>query len=431
VRSLTHALAAAVAAVALAGPVRAGNEALLLIDAESGKVLQAENATYPWYPASTSKLMTTYVTLKAVKDGRITMDTLLTVSPNAVAQTPSKMGFRAGVTVTVDNALKMLLVHSANDIAVVLAEGVSGSIEKFADEMNATSQRLGMVQSSWVNPNGLPAEGQISSARDLGILSRALMHDFPEWDFYWHIPAIKFGKRVMRNYNKLLAEYPGADGMKTGFICSSGFNLVASATRDNRRLIAIVLGASSSAVRAQKAAMMLEQGFSSGAGLSWLLPSLGTVDKLQPINAAPPDLHEQICGPHHKRPRAENEDDEASNSPDADQQRAMMLSDLKGATRASLLTGNPLAAVPPIVVYTGARKPAGTGEAEANAATIKPAKKKQAKGDKPKSDKPAPKSADAKPADAKADKSDNSAKPAAPKTAQAKTTKPKPAPTAQ
>jgi D-alanyl-D-alanine carboxypeptidase len=431
VRSLTHALAAAVAAVALAGPVRAGNEALLLIDAESGKVLQAENATYPWYPASTSKLMTTYVTLKAVKDGRITMDTLLTVSPNAVAQTPSKMGFRAGVTVTVDNALKMLLVHSANDIAVVLAEGVSGSIEKFADEMNATSQRLGMVQSSWVNPNGLPAEGQISSARDLGILSRALMHDFPEWDFYWHIPAIKFGKRVMRNYNKLLAEYPGADGMKTGFICSSGFNLVASATRDNRRLIAIVLGASSSAVRAQKAAMMLEQGFSSGAGLSWLLPSLGTVDKLQPINAAPPDLHEQICGPHHKRPRAENEDDEASNGPDADQQRAMMLSDLKGATRASLLTGNPLAAVPPIVVYTGARKPAGTGEAEANAATIKPAKKKQAKGDKPKSDKPAPKSADAKPADAKADKSDKSAKPAAPKTAQAKTTKPKPAPTAQ
>ena len=431
VRSLTHALAAAVAAVALAGPVRAGNEALLLIDAESGKVLQAENATYPWYPASTSKLMTTYVTLKAVKDGRITMDTLLTVSPNAVAQTPSKMGFRAGVTVTVDNALKMLLVHSANDIAVVLAEGVSGSIEKFADEMNATSQRLGMVQSSWVNPNGLPAEGQISSARDLGILSRALMHDFPEWDFYWHIPAIKFGKRVMRNYNKLLAEYPGADGMKTGFICSSGFNLVASATRDNRRLIAIVLGASSSAVRAQKAAMMLEQGFSSGAGLSWLLPSLGTVDKLQPINAAPPDLHEQICGPHHKRPRAENEDDEASNSPDADQQRAMMLSDLKGATRASLLTGNPLAAVPPIVVFTGARKPSGSGEAEANAATIKPAKKKQAKGDKPKSDKPAPKSADAKPADAKADKSDKGAKPAAPKTAQAKTTKPKPAPTAQ
>jgi D-alanyl-D-alanine carboxypeptidase len=425
---LARALAVAGAAVALAGPVRAGNEALLLIDAESGKVLQAENATYPWYPASTSKLMTTYVTLKAVKDGRISMDTLLTVSPNAVAQTPSKMGFRAGVTVTVDNALKMLLVHSANDIAVVLAEGVGGSIEKFADEMNATSQRLGMVQSSWVNPNGLPAEGQISSARDLGILARALMHDFPEYDFYWHIPSIKFGRKVMTNYNKLLAEYPGADGMKTGFICSSGFNLVASATRDNRRLIAIVLGAPSSAVRAQKAAMLLEQGFNSGTGLSWLLPSLGTVDRLQPINAAPPDLHEQICGPHHKRPRAENEDDEASNTGDTDQQRAMMLSDLKGAIKTSLLTGNPLAAVPPIVVYTGARKPSGSGEAEANAATIKPAKKKQAKGDKAKGDKSSPKTADAK-----ADKTEaaKSAKPSAPKTAQAKTTKPKVAPTTQ
>src|SRR5262249_260295 len=124
VRFLTRTLAVAAAVGALSSPVRAGNEALLLIDAETGKVLQAENATYPWYPASTSKLMTTYVTLQAVKAGRISMDTLLTVSPNAVAQTPSKMGFHAGVTVTVDNALKMLLVHSANDIAVVLAEGV-------------------------------------------------------------------------------------------------------------------------------------------------------------------------------------------------------------------------------------------------------------------------------------------------------------------
>ena len=365
-------------------------ESLLLIDAGTGKVLQAENATYPWHPASLSKLMTTYVVLQAVKDGRITFDTLLTVSPNAVAQSPSKMGFRAGVQVTVDNALKMLLVHSANDIAVVLAEGVSGSIDKFAEEMNETSQRLGMTQSSWVNPNGLPDDRQITSARDLGILSRALMHDFPQYDYYWHIPAIKFGRRVMRNYNKLLLEYPGADGMKTGFICASGFNLIASATRNDRRLIAIVLGAPSSAARTAKAAAMLEQGFNDGPGLSWLLPSLGTVDQLQPVNAAPPDLHDQICGPHRKH-RAENEDDEAANSGAADSQRAFMLSDLKGSPHASLLTGNPLADVPPVVVFTGAKRPAGSGEAEADAATLKPAKKHakhgpktaKAKGDKP------------------------------------------------
>jgi D-alanyl-D-alanine carboxypeptidase len=361
-----------------AGPARAANGALLLIDAETGKVLQAENATYPWYPASVSKLMTTYVTLKAVKSGRITFDTLFTVSPNAAAQAPSKMGFKTGTQVTVDNALKMLLVHSANDIAVVLAEGVSGSIEKFADEMTGTSHELGMTQSSWVNPNGLPAEGQISSARDLAILARALIRDFPEYDYYWHIPAIKLGRRVMRNYNKLIADYPGADGMKTGFICASGFNLVASATRGNRRLIAVVLGAPSSAARAAKAASLLEHGFNA-SNLSWLMPSFGTVNALQPINAAPPDLREQTCGPHRKRPAAEDEDDEPAASAETDTQRAFMLSDLKGSTRGSLLTGNPLAAVPPTIVYTGPTKTALAVAAEAaaaDAAALRPKRKK-------------------------------------------------------
>jgi D-alanyl-D-alanine carboxypeptidase len=413
----------------LAAP--AGAESLLLIDAGTGKVLQAENATYPWYPASLSKLMTTYVILQAIKDGRITLDTVVTVSATAAAQAPSKMGLRVGVQLTVDNALKMLLVHSANDMAVVLAEGLSGSIEKFADEMNATSQRLGMTQSSWVNPNGLPAEGQITSARDLGILARALMHDFPQYDYFWHIPSIKFGRRVMTNYNRLLLQYPGADGMKTGFICAAGFNLIASATRDDRRLIAIVLGAPSSAARTNKAAAMLEQGFSSGSGLSWLLPSLGTVDSLQPINAAPPDLHDQICGSHRKRPAAENEDEEAANSGETDSQRAFAIADPKGSRPASLLTGNPLTNVPPIVVFTGAKRPAGNGDAEADAATVQSAKKHKhgpkaakAKGDKPqKADKSpkAPKSPKA--GQAKADQ---------PKTAQARATpKPKAPPSTQ
>jgi len=432
-RFFARTAAAGLVAGALAGSVQASAEAILLIDAASGKVLQAENATYPWYPASLSKLMTTYVVLQAVKDGRISMDTLLTVSPNAVAQAPSKMGFRAGVQVTVDNALKMMLVHSANDIAVVLAEGVDGSIEKFADEMNATSQRLGMTQSSWVNPNGLPAEGQITSARDLGILSRALMHDFPQWDFYWHIPSIKFGRRVMTNYNKLLLQYPGADGMKTGFICAAGYNLIASATRGDRRLIAIVLGAPSGAARTAKAASLLEQGFNNGTGLSWLLPSLGTVDALQPINAAPPDLHDEICNHHRRRPAAEDDEDEAAatNNGDTDQQRAFMLSDLKGSTHGSLLTGNPLADVPPMVVYTGAQRPTGSGEAEADAALLKSNKKKTKHG---------PKTA-AKPKSEKSDKTDKKAdttadKPAKPKKPKANpktaaATKPKTAPATQ
>jgi D-alanyl-D-alanine carboxypeptidase len=168
------ALAAALAASILtaAASARAGTEATLLVDAETGKVLHAENATMPWYPASTSKLMTVYVTLQAVKAQRITLDTLFTVTARAASQPPSKIGFKPGTKITVDNALKILMVKSANDMAVVLAEGVSGSVENFSAEMNTTSKNLGMTQSSWVNPNGLPADEQISSARDLAILAR-------------------------------------------------------------------------------------------------------------------------------------------------------------------------------------------------------------------------------------------------------------------
>ena len=158
---------------------------------------------------------------------------MLTVSPIAAAQSPSKMGFRAGTQVTVDNALKMMMVKSANDMAVVLAEGVGGSVDGFSEQMNATAQRLGMTQTNYVNPNGLPAEGQVTSARDLAILARAIIRDLPEYEYFVHIPAIRFGKRVTPNFNRLIGRYPGADGMKTGFICASGFNLVAS--RDPQR----------------------------------------------------------------------------------------------------------------------------------------------------------------------------------------------------
>src|SRR3984885_2079353 len=154
----------AVAAVAFLAASPAQAEALLLIDADSGKVLRAENATYPWYPASTTKLMTLYMTLSAIRDHRITADTLFTVSPNASAQAPVKMGFPIGTQITVDNVIKMMMVKSANDMAVVLAEGVGGSIDDFAQQMTDTAHRLGMTESNFVNPNGLPADGQIMSA---------------------------------------------------------------------------------------------------------------------------------------------------------------------------------------------------------------------------------------------------------------------------
>ena len=212
------------------------------------------------------------------------------------------MGFKVGTVVTVDNAIKMMMVKSANDMAVLLAEGVSGSVDAFSAEMNANARRLGMTQSNFVNPNGLPADEQVVSARDLAILARALIREFPEYDDYWHLPGIKFGRRVIRNYNKLLDLYPGADGMKTGFICASGFNLVATATRNGRRLIAVVLGAPSASVRTYHAAKLLEQGFNS----NWMTPSPGTVDQLVPVNASPPDLCEQTFCPQRKWPPAED-----------------------------------------------------------------------------------------------------------------------------
>ncbi|QOZ50715.1 D-alanyl-D-alanine carboxypeptidase family protein [Bradyrhizobium sp. CCBAU 53338] len=306
-KSLFNLFAATLAVGAFIVPRLAHAEALLLIEADSGKVLQADNATIPWYPASVTKIMTAYVTLKAVKDGKITLDTLLTVSPTAASQAPSKMGLRPGTQLTVDNALKMMMVKSANDMAVVLAEGIGGSIDGFAAMMNDNAKRLGMTQTNYVNPNGLPADGHVTSARDLGILARSFLRDLPEYEYYVHIPAIRFGKRVTGNFNKLIGRYPGADGFKTGFICASGYNLVASATRNGRRLIAVVLGASSGTARAVKAAQLLERGFSQD-NLSWLRPSLGTVENLVPVDASPPNLREEMCGGHRKRPASDDDD---------------------------------------------------------------------------------------------------------------------------
>jgi D-alanyl-D-alanine carboxypeptidase len=414
----------ALAPVVSATPAQA--MALILVEADTGKVLRAENATYPWYPASVTKLMTLYVTLSAIRDHRITFDTMFTVSPNAAAQSPTKMGFPVGTQVTVDNAIKMMMVKSANDMAVLLAEGVGGSIDDFAEMMTQTAHHLGMTESNFVNPNGLPADGQIVSARDLAILARALIHEFPQYSSYWHIPAIKFGRRVVRNYNQLIGRYPGADGMKTGFICASGFNLVATATRNNKQLIAVVLGAPSSAVRAVKAAELLESGFAQNP-LSWLTPALGSVDALTPIDAAPPNLKDEMCGPHRKRPASEDEEaDNASinSAGDNPQQFSVMLSALRAPTPKNLLLD--AGPVTPTIVYTG---PTRTEAEIAKLATLpeaaEPAKKKGKKKAA------AAKSADAKPAVAKpaADKPKPAAakKPAEKKPATGKTTEAKPA----
>ena len=352
------------AALGIVAPRVAHAEAWLVVEADSGKVLEAQNATYPWYPASVTKMMTGYVTLKAVKEGRITLDTLLTVSPAAASQSPSKMGFRPGTQVTVQNALAMMLVKSANDMAVVLAEGVGGSIDGFSALMNQNAQRLGMTQTSYVNLNGLPADGQITSARDLAILARAIIHDLPEYEYFYHIPAIRFGRKITNNFNHLIGRYPGADGFKTGFICASGYNLVGSATHNGKRLIAVVLGSTSGHMRAVRAAQLLERGFANNT-LSWLRPSLGIVDNLVPIDASPPNLRDEMCGGKRHKPASDEDDDTvASNAGAASSSESAVTFFTAGLQPpllkpSELLAGGP-AAAEPTVVYTG---PTRTGAA--------------------------------------------------------------------
>jgi D-alanyl-D-alanine carboxypeptidase len=293
------------------------------------------------------------------------------------------MGFPVGTQVTVDNAIKMMMVKSANDMAVLLAEGIGGSIEAFGQQMTETAHRLGMTESNFVNPNGLPDDGQIVSARDLAILARALIREFPQYSFYWHVPAIKYGRRVVRNYNPLLGRYAGADGMKTGFICSSGFNLVATATRDNRQLIAVVLGAPTSAARAQKAAELLESGFARSP-FAWLLPAFGNVNALTPLDAAPPDLKDDMCGPHRKRhaleaAMADSADPDAGDSSetagtDTKDQNPNLVTALRAPAPKNLLSEP--GPVTPVVVYTGPTRSAEQIAALAALPDYEPSKKK-------------------------------------------------------
>jgi D-alanyl-D-alanine carboxypeptidase len=260
----------------------------LVVDADSDQVLMENEATAPWYPASLTKLMTVYVALDAVRSGKLTFDTPLVMSARAARMPPSKMGFRPGTEVTLDNALKMLMVKSPNDVAVMVAEGVSGSIEAFADDMNADAQRLGLHESHFVNPNGLHNPDHVSSARDMALIARALLREFPDHADLFSIGALQLGRQYIANHNGLLGRYPGADGMKTGFTCPAGFNVVASANHNGRRLIVVVLGAPRAKARNQEAADLFDRGFAMGGGA-------GSLESLPSGSGAAPNMRANVC----------------------------------------------------------------------------------------------------------------------------------------
>jgi D-alanyl-D-alanine carboxypeptidase len=276
------------ALVLVASPALANPE--LVVDVDSGQVLLGRESTAKWYPAALTTLMTVYVALNAVRDGRVSMDTPFVVSNRAANMPPSRMGFQPGVQVTLDNALKLLVVKSPNDVAVTVAEGISGSVEAFVDDMNAAGAKLGLKESHFVNPTGLPDSRQVTSARDMAMIGRALLKEFPEHNDLFGIGALQLGDRIIPTRNSLIGRYAGADGMRTGFTCAAGLNVVASATRRGRRLIVVVLGASTATERLARAAALLDLGFAKkGGAIGTLedLPSLGVKD--------PPNMRAEAC----------------------------------------------------------------------------------------------------------------------------------------
>lgn len=233
----------------------------LLFEPDNGKLLYAEDPDSLWHPASLTKVMTAYVTFKAIKAGHLALDQKIPCSLVATLQPPSKVGLNVGAEMTVEKALQAIIIKSANDVTVMLAEAVSGSETKFVAEMNAAAKDLGMSRTHFANTNGLPDPTQITTARDLAKLARAVVAEFPEYASYWSMTDMRIGNKRLGSHNALLKTFPGADGLKTGFTCDSGFNVVASATRDGRRLMAVVLGESSGNERAIRAASLLEHGF--------------------------------------------------------------------------------------------------------------------------------------------------------------------------
>lgn len=289
-------------------PAQAGGPALVF-DPSDGQVLYAEDLDDQWHPASLTKIMTAYLTFEALKTGKLTLDQRIPYSERAQAQPPMKLGLHVGATLTVDQALKAVIIKSANDVAVVLAEAIGGTQPGFVSLMNQTAQRLGMTRTTFVNASGLPAPMQVTTARDLAKLAQAVLKDYPEHIGYWSMFNAKIGKILIGTHNGLLRSFEGADGMKTGFTCDSGYNVVASATRDGRQIMAVVLGESSGAKRTVRAATLLEHGFHT---YDWKrlfngaekIDSMAIETSARPVTSVRKSVRSYDCGnaPARKRP---------------------------------------------------------------------------------------------------------------------------------
>ncbi len=235
--------------------------AAILIDAESGKILNELEATQSWFPASLTKVMTLYLAFTALNQGQIDLRDQITVSPHAARQPNSKLGLRTGEHISVQEAILAIITRSANDAAVALGEHLGGNEENFAMKMTAKAHAIGMFDSHFMNATGLPHPWQVTTARDMGLLAWRTMHDFPQYYGYFGAHSFYFRGTELRGINKFTATYPGAEGMKTGFTCGSGYNLMSSASQNGKRLIGVILGGQTSPHRYQLMISMMNHGF--------------------------------------------------------------------------------------------------------------------------------------------------------------------------
>lgn len=269
---LSVSLAVAVATSGASAPAQAQSSsravsqqpkyAAIVVDAKTGEVLYAKRADSSRYPASITKVMTLYLTMEALAAGKLSLDDRVMISPRAAAQAPTKLGLRPGETISVDDAMKALATKSANDIAVALAEHLGGTESRFAALMTLRAKELGMANTHFANASGLPDSRQITTARDLAILSRAVMRDYPQYYKLFSTRSFEFRGHSIRNHNRLLGRVPGVDGIKTGFTNASGYNIAVSGVQDGRRLITVVLGGPSGAARDNNAEDLMLTGFS-------------------------------------------------------------------------------------------------------------------------------------------------------------------------
>jgi len=250
------------AAVLLAGAPAQARYASIVVDFETGQVLHETNADTRNYPASLTKMMTLYLAFEALQHGELTLDQQLDVSRRAAGMPSSKLGLRAGEKITVKNVILALVTKSANDAAVVMAEALGGKEFKFARLMTKKARALGMAKTNFRNASGLPNRGQLSTARDMATLARALIRDYPHFYELFSTPQFTYHGRTHRNHNRLLRSYEGTDGIKTGYIRASGFNLVASTVRDGRRLIAVVFGGKTPRSRDRHITKLMDTAFS-------------------------------------------------------------------------------------------------------------------------------------------------------------------------